>query len=603
MLLDAMRSGTAVDGAFLDRVVRARNREMRDGSRSVAKRRLMPYYLSQKRQRSPQWEAWAPSEEEDRALCALLQAKPRRTASGVTTVTVLTKPWPCAGDCLYCPSDISMPKSYLSDEPACQRALRCRFDPYLQVLRRLQVLDDMGHPTDKVELIVLGGSWTDYPKPYREWFVSSLFQALNDFGTEVAAERERIRWEIYESLDSYYKTSESKYIRDSTQDSVDCKLLSYNSALSICDNEAMVYKQAETRLVVESSIRSLFSTNEEAACRCVGLVMETRPDAVTPESLAEMRRLGCTKVQMGVQALRPQIRAGCGRSLDDGSVERSFELLRLFGFKIHVHLMANLPLSDPAGDMDDFRGLVDSGRYRPDEVKLYPCVLVRSARLTDWYEDGRWQPYDDDTLVDLLSEEVLAAPPYLRISRMIRDISAHDIEAGSRKTNLRQAVERRAVEKAQARGAKIEEVRMREVASGDVDWETLRLDDVAYDTTVSREHFLQWVDVGGRIAGFLRLSLPWPKVAGACGPPIPARPCQAMIRELHVYGRSTPLHGAGTSAQHRGLGAALVDAACGLAASEGYGSIAVISAVGTRSYYRSLGFADAGLYQVRPLEP
>lgn len=603
MLLDAMRSGAAVDGAFLDRVVRARNREMRDGSRSVAKRRLMPYYLAQKRQRSPQWEAWAPSEEEDRALCALLQAKPRRTASGVTTVTVLTKPWPCAGDCLYCPSDIAMPKSYLSDEPACQRALRCRFDPYLQVLRRLQVLDDMGHPTDKVELIVLGGSWTDYPQAYREWFAAGLFQALNDFRSPAAEEQERTRWKTYESLESAYETSNCKDLQESTQKLVDHGELSYSEALSSCAYQTSVYNQAEAGLISETSIDSLFERNERAACRCVGLVMETRPDAVTPESLVEMRRLGCTKVQMGVQTLRPQIRVGCGRSLDDGCVERSFELLRLFGFKIHVHLMANLPLSDPAGDMGDFMELVGSERYRPDEVKLYPCVLVRSARLTDWYEDGRWQPYDDDTLVELLSEEVLAAPPYLRISRMIRDISAHDIEAGSRKTNLRQAVEQRALEKARMRGAKIEEIRMREVASSAVDWETLRLDDVAYETAVSREHFLQWVDAGGRIAGFLRLSLPSPEVAGACRPPVPARPGQAMIRELHVYGRSTPLHGTGTSAQHRGLGAALVDAACGLASSAGYGTIAVISAVGTRAYYRSLGFSDAGLYQVRPLEP
>lgn len=600
-LLQALREGTAIDGAYLDKVVRGRNRQMRDAARTVAKRRLMPYYLFQKRQCTPQWESWAVSPVEDAAISAVLQAKPRRTASGVTTVTVLTKPWPCAGDCVYCPSDIAMPKSYLSDEPACQRALRCHFDPYLQVCRRLRVLDDMGHPTDKVELLVLGGSWTDYPESYRQWFVGSLFQALNEFGTSVGEAQELRRWETYETLVTSSETSKCKHILESIQLDVDQGDITYSEALSKLKPVDNIYKQVESRFPVESSIRSLHRVNEQAAHRCVGLVMETRPDSATPSSLAELRSLGCTKVQMGIQTLRSDIRQACGRALDSACVERSIELLRLFGFKIHVHLMANLPYSDPTGDRQDFLAMVQSERYRPDEVKLYPCVLVKSARLTEWYEDGRWQPYDDDTLVELLSEEVLSAPAYLRISRMIRDISAHDIEAGSRKTNLRQAVERKALEKAADRGVDINEIRMREVASAAIDWDTLHLEDVAFDTSVSREHFMQWVDDSNRIAGFLRLSLPRPEAVARLGETTPARPKQAMIRELHVYGRSTPIHGSGTSAQHRGLGASLVEAAANLAAGEGYRSLAVISAVGTRAYYRSLGFADGELYQVRTL--
>ena len=601
ILLDAIRDGETVDGAFLDRTVRRRNREMHDGSRTVAKRRLMPYYLAQKRQRTPAWESWGPSAAEDRLISSLLQAKPRRTASGVTTVTVLTMPWPCAGRCVFCPSDVAMPKSYLSDEPACQRALRCHFDPYLQTANRLRVLDDMGHPTDKVELIVLGGSWTDYPPSYREWFAGSLFRALNEFGTPEGAAAESARWAAYESLEGPQRRDARMGELVRMQAEVDAGRIEYNEVLKRCPELYGSYALAPDLFPLDTAIQELHEANESAAHRCVGMVMETRPDAVTPRALYDLRRLGCTKVQVGVQTLRPEIRAACGRPILRDDLSRSFSLLRLFGFKIHAHLMPNLPSADPASDLRDFLQLAQSPDFMPDEVKLYPCVLVKSSRLSERYGDGRWRPYDDETLVDLLSEQVLACPPFLRISRMVRDISACDIEAGSRTTNLRQHVELRAQLKARERGVRIQEVRMREVASAAMNWEGLHLDDVPYSAGGCREHFLQWVDDDGHIAGFLRLSLPSPEAASRFGNETPVVPGRAMIRELHVYGRSTPIHGDATSAQHRGLGAQLVERACSLARDGGYESIAVISAVGTRAYYRGLGFRDKGLYQVRYL--
>lgn len=601
ILLDAIRDGETVDGAFLDRTVRRRNREMHDGSRTVAKRRLMPYYLAQKRQRTPAWESWGPSAAEDRLISSLLQAKPRRTASGVTTVTVLTMPWPCAGRCVFCPSDVAMPKSYLSDEPACQRALRCHFDPYLQTANRLRVLDDMGHPTDKVELIVLGGSWTDYPLSYREWFAGSLFKALNEFGTPEGAAAESARWKAYESLEGSGGRDVRMGKLARMQAEVDAGRLAYNDALNRCPEIYGSYVRAPDFFPLDAAIERLHEANESALHRCVGLVMETRPDAVSPRALYDLRRLGCTKVQVGVQTLRPEIRASCGRGLSQDDLSRSFSLLRLFGFKIHAHLMPNLPSADPASDLRDFLQLAQSPDFKPDEVKLYPCVLAKSSRLSERYGDGRWRPYDDETLVDLLSEQVLACPPFLRISRMVRDISACDIEAGSRTTNLRQLVELRAQRKAADRGVCIREIRMREVASSATDWESLHLDDTFYCAGGCKEHFLQWVDDDGHIAGFLRLSLPSPEAMSRFGGETPAKPGQAMIRELHVYGRSTPIHGDATSAQHRGLGTQLVEHACSLARDEGCESVAVISAVGTRAYYRGLGFRDAGLYQARGL--
>jgi elongator complex protein 3 len=317
----------------------------------------------------------------------------------------------------------------------------------------------------------------------------------------------------------------------------------------------------------------------------VGLTIETRPDLITPENAREMRELGCTKIQMGIQSLDQRILATNHRHVSVEQIEQAFSALRLAGFKIQVHFMANLLGSTPEADAADYLRLVSDERFLPDEVKLYPCCLVESSRLGTYFESGAWQPYSEEDLVDLLVTDTLATPAYTRISRMIRDISSTDIVAGNKKTNLRQMVEARIT----AAGADVREIRMREVATSDVALSDLRLDCVSYRTTVSDERFLQWVTPEGRIAGFLRLSLP-------------ATGRQAMIREVHVYGRVAGLgaseHG---GAQHAGLGKALVEEACRLASEAGFEAINVISAVGTRNYYRGLGFFDAGLYQRRDL--
>ena len=174
----------------LDRIIRARNREVAGPVRYVAKKKLLPFYQEAKEHRPERWRTWGVSPAEEALLVRTLQVKPRRTASGVATVTVLTKPWPCSSACLYCPNDVRMPKSYLHDEPACQRAERNWFDPYLQVTARLRTLHQMGHVTDKVELIVLGGTWSDYPEAYQIWYMHELFRALNDMGCEATVERE-----------------------------------------------------------------------------------------------------------------------------------------------------------------------------------------------------------------------------------------------------------------------------------------------------------------------------------------------------------------------------------------------------------------------------
>ena len=608
-IIAALEAGEDVDAAWLDKLVRRYNRAAHDGTRQVAKRRLLPFYLRVKAEEPERWAAWNISEATDAALVRLLQAKPRRTASGVATITVLTKPWPCSGACVFCPNDIRMPKSYLSDEPACQRAERCWFDPFLQVAARLRTLTAMGHVTDKVELIVLGGTWSDYPESYQRWFTGELFRALN------LSDEERVR-EATERR-TWYERRGLPRDRDALaaaaaplQQRIDAGELTYNEAWREAYSEEEVPQSCSW-----DDLFALHRANETAPKRVVGLVVETRPDLVTAEACRTLRALGCTKVQIGIQSLNDETLAANGRAITSARIADAMALLRQFGFKSHVHFMVNLLGADPAADAADYRRLVTDPAFLPDEVKLYPCCLVESARLTDYFEDGCWRPYTEEELVEVLVQDVLATPPWTRISRMIRDISATDILVGNKKTNLRQVVEA-AVD---ATGEEVAEIRSREISVEGAAVEDLALETIAYQTATTEERFLEWITPENKIAGFCRLSLPTalPRdTANESSPPpikseqseargsslaSPSAPQEAMIREVHVYGKVAALHRTGEGTQHLGLGRALVEEACAQAAAAGYTAINVISAVGARVYYRNLGFKDAGLYQKRPL--
>ena len=630
-IVAAIKAGEQqLDARWLDRLVRRHNRRTHDGTRTVAKRRLLPYYLDIRAHDSERWASWEVDPATEAQLLRLLKMKPRRTASGVATITVITKPWPCSSDCLYCPNDVRMPKSYLANEPACQRAEHNYFDPYLQVKSRLHVLQQMGHVTDKLELIVLGGTWNDYPDDYQRWFVRELFRAANDGlpyggGPELpetstdtqTADREpdapatsvadaaprhtaATRAAFYAACGLSSDADALRSAAAPTQAAVNAGTTSYNQAIGTLLDSAPWRLASHVQRASWEEVEAEHRANETAQHRVVGLVIETRPDLITPTSARTLRRLGCTKVQMGIQSLDDQVLMANQRHVTSAQIARAFAILRAYGFKIHVHLMHNLLGSTPAADRLDYLRLVNDPRYCPDEIKLYPCALVESAHLMEAYERGLWRPYCEDELVDLLVEDVLATPPYVRISRMIRDISTGDIVAGNKKTNLRQMVEARLAD----RRSEVREIRMREVATGDVAPDDVHLTCEPYETEVARERFLQWVTADGRIAGFCRLSLPDVERLRATfgGDPLPTSPGTAMIREVHVYGRVAGLgkeeRGA---AQHAGLGKALVEEACRIAREEGYRRIAVISAIGTRGYYRALGFADAGLYQLREL--
>jgi elongator complex protein 3 len=511
-----------------------------------------------------------------------LRLRPIRTLSGVTPVTVLTKPYPCPGKCIFCPNDVRMPKSYLADEPGAQRAEDNRFDPYLQTWNRLHAYRSMGHPVAKVELIILGGTWSFHPEAYQIWFTKRCFDALNDFGkgidgrcgAGVAPARYR---ELPSKLDGRaLDASYNQLVRGFLQKEHDGQLLH--------PTETADWEELEAAQLA----------NETTECRNVGLVVETRPDHITQAEVRRIRRLGGTKVQLGIQSLSDRILEANHRGCDVAATRRAMRLLRGAGFKLHVHWMPNLLGASPQEDAADFARLFDDPDFRPDELKLYPCSLIESAELMDYYERGEWRPYAHDELVDLLANCLERTPSYCRVTRVIRDFSAHDIAAGNRVANLREVAER----ELRDRGGVCRDIRAREIREAEFIPEQLRSTEWVYQTSVGDEYFLEFSTPEDRLVAFLRLCLPRSPL------PEPELRGSALIREVHVYGGSLGLgRRADGKAQHIGLGKRLIDRAEKLTQQRGLPNLAVISAVGTRAYYRSLGFTDGPLYQHRRIPP
>ena len=500
-----------------------RQHPLPDGAGFLAKHTLVAAY--RELVESGEWD-------EDPQILAAIRMKPIRTLSGVTTITVLTKPSPCPGVCIFCPTESNMPQSYLSDEPGARRGVENEFDPYRQVASRLKALHEVGHPTDKVELLVLGGSWTAYPPSYREWFIRRCFEALN------------------------------------TENPLD--------------------NQGEIRL------EDVQTRNETSQHRNVGLVVETRPDLISRQELIFNRRLGVTKFQIGIQSLDDDILERNKRGHTSEKARQAVDLLRAAGFKVVAHWMPNLLGATLESDRADFAKLWIEGSIQPDELKVYPCQLLQNTELYHYWQRGEYQPYSEEQLIDLLADIKPTVPRYCRINRVIRDIPSTNVVAGNRNTSLRQDVAR----ELERRGKRCNCIRCREIRGSTLQKANLELHDLVYQTGVSEEHFLAYDTEDNRLAGFLRLSLPYENNVLE----IPDLEDAAIIREVHVYGQSLEV---GTeqagAAQHAGLGKNLIQRAEEIARGQGYNCLAVIAAVGTRQYYAMRGFEMGKLYMVKPL--
>jgi len=473
----------------------------------------------------------------DARLLERIRMKPMRTLSGVTTVTVLTKPYPCPGKCIFCPTDVRMPKSYLPDEPGAMRGLEHEFDPYKQVRSRIEQLQSLGHPTDKIELLILGGTWSSYRRDYQEWFVKRCFDAMNDLTT------------------TFLPIGEEK--------------------------------------VKEGELYKLQSFNETTHHRNVGLVIETRPDEINPNELRWLRHLGVTKVQMGAQSLDDHILEINKRGHDVQCTRRATALLRAAGFKIVLHWMPNLLGATPESDREDFARLWND--FCPDEIKIYPNQLLANAELYEYWQRGEFKPYTTQELIDLIADIKPTIPRYCRVNRVIRDIPSTNVVEGNRRTSLRQDIH----DEMKRRGTHCECVRCREVRGKSVSAELLKLDDMAYRIGTAEEHFISYLTPDDQLAGFVRLSLPEKDspqtgLSDLDGAAL-IREVHVYGQSLPVGAEKEG------AAQHAGLGTHLLEEAESIAKANGFDRMAVISAVGTRGYYLERGFERGELYLTKNL--
>jgi elongator complex protein 3 len=317
----------------------------------------------------------------------VLQSRGIRTQSGVAVVAVLTKAYPCPGKCLYCPTEKDMPKSYLSNEPAVMRAIDSQFDPYRQVQNRLRSLELNGHQTDKIELIVMGGTFSYFPKPYQRYFIHRCFQACNDYPRKL----------------------------DAKGKSVSIEMLS----------------QQQKR-------------NEKSKHRIIGLTLETRPDYINLKEILNFRQLGCTRVELGVQNIFDSVLQKNKRGHLVASTIAATRLLKDAGFKINYHMMPGLPGSDLKMDVAMFHQLFTNPDFQPDMLKIYPTVVVKNSALYAQWKKGKYSALTDkqfEKFILTIKNEII--PPYVRIARLVRDVPATSIVAGPIVSNLRQLIAHR----------------------------------------------------------------------------------------------------------------------------------------------------------------
>jgi len=466
------------------------------------------------------------------SLESILRKRSIRTLSGIAPVAVLTKSYPCPGECAYCPHEKDVPASYLSNEPAVMRAIRCHYNPYKQVALRLRALENNGHEPTKIEIIVIGGTWSYLPKKYKYWYILNCFKAANDY------QKKKL------NLKNLYP-------------------------------QRLKLKELQKLLIREQK------KNETAKYNIIGLTLETRPDYINEEELAEMRILGCTRVEIGVQAVDDKILELNKRGHGVKEIAVATKLLKQFGFKVTYHLMPALPGATPKKDLELFKKLFTDERFQPDQIKFYPTVVTKGSLLYKWYRAGKYKPYSDEVLQKLIIDCKALVPPYVRIIRLIRDIPEESIVAGNKITNLRQIM--------QTRGVKCNCIRCREVKDGKIGRAKININ--KYSASGGTEYFLSAASRDSKtLYGFCRLRIDTGN-----------RIAPALIRELHVYGKLVSI-GNQKKVQHSGLGKKLLAQAEALAKKKRANKIAVISGVGVRGYYQKRGYKLEDNYMVKILK-
>ncbi|HED06007.1 MAG TPA: tRNA uridine(34) 5-carboxymethylaminomethyl modification radical SAM/GNAT enzyme Elp3, partial [Ignavibacteria bacterium] len=426
------------------------------------------------------------------------------------------------------------------------------FDPYEQVQGRLRALTANGHPIDKIEMIIIGGTWSFYHPVYQKEFIKECFRVCNNFTANTPETR--------------------------------------------TNSEAGNIKKGEM------SLEELHEINETALCRIIGLSIETRPDYITSHELERLRMLGVTKVEIGVQHLDNDVLRLVKRDMTRESIAKSTEKLRNAGFKVVYHMMPNLPGSDIKKDIEMFKELFNGKQFQPDMLKIYPCMVLDNTELYKTWKEGLHRVYTNEELMRVLASVKKDIPPYVRLIRVIRDLPAEYIKAGSIVSNMRQWLK----DDMKKNGWQCKCVRCREIRNEAVYMKDFNLTKIEYETETGKEIFLSYEHKDTqKLAAFLRLRLPVQgneKVEKVQSGNLSVLRGAALVRELHTYGQLIPVSEEGTQTQHVGLGKRLMQEAELIAREAGYEKVAVISGVGVRDYYRKkLGYELEDTYMVKYL--
>lgn len=472
-----------------------------------------------------------------------------RTLSGVAPIPILTKPYPCPGKCVYCPTEAGVPKSYNSNEPAVMRAITVNWDAYRQVAKRLYALSTGGHTVEKVDLIVMGGTFSFLPRAYQSSVVRKALKAMNEFSV-------------------------------------------------MKENTARFVKKFDSSIKKPTSLVQEMATNETADIRCVGITFETRPDYINENEVVHMRKLGGTRVEIGVQSVFDDVNQLTKRGHGNKEAKEATFLLKEAGFKVHYHTMPNLPGSDLKRDQEMYHILWNDPGFKPDQVKIYPCVVTIDAELKDWFDRGEFHTYSDEDLIEMLTEVKKDIPYWVRIVRLGRDIPQPNVLDGSHYTNFRELVHAAMKKK----GYVCKCIRCREVRDRPHNSQDAEVFVEYYEASQGKEYFIS-IESHDRsiLYSHLRLRIPYHTLAGKVHF-IKELTDSAIIREVHTYGEAVPLEErkAG-AAQHLGFGRIMMTKVEEIMQSEHLKKIAVISGIGVRGYYRKLGYHLEGTYMIKHL--
>lgn len=495
-----------------------------------------------------------------------LITKPTRTISGVSVIAIMTKPMKCPhGKCIPCPGGPksffgNIPQSYTGNEPATMRAARNFYDPYLQVFNRLEQYILMDRTPDKIELIVMGGTFPSFPKAYRDSFIKYAFKAMNDFG-RMFYKKDKLQFEKFK------------------------KFFELPGNINDLDRENKIKKKV-LKLKKKCFLVSEQKKNEKAKLRCVALCLETRPDYSKKKEINQMLRLGTTRVELGVQSIYDNVlkRMDRGHSVKDSI--KANQLLRDSFLKTGFHIMPGLPSSSPELDIKMFKELFSNQNFMPDALKIYPCMVLKGTKLYKKWKKKKYRPLTTDKAIKIITKAKQYIPKFCRVLRIQRDIPSKIIEAGVGITNLRQKIHQ-AMEK---KNIICKCIRCREPKNKKIDSKNVKLQRYDYEAVNGKEIFLSFEDVKNNILlGFCRIRKPYKPFRKEI------TPNSIGIRELHVFGDAIPIGKTGRI-QHKGYGKRLLKEAEKVAKEWKAKKILVISGIGTKMYYKNLGYRKDGVY-------